>query len=96
MLLSTSPTPSRMRLLTMVYHSMIRGNRGRGIVKAKRSNSSERKTTLSTFVDMAEVVEVVTVDQRSGFEELWAKVERSLGRFYDTAGHTAQPSDEEV
>jgi hypothetical protein len=67
---NTSPTPTATQLLTMVYHSMIRGNNGRGIVKAKRSNSKEIKTTLSTLVDIADVVGVVTVGQRSGSEDL--------------------------
>lgn len=32
-----------------VYHSIIRGNKGRGIVNAKRSRTSDRKTIRSTF-----------------------------------------------
>ena len=79
-----------MRLLTTVYHSMIRGNSGRGIVKAKRSSSRERKTILSTLIDIVDLVSVVAVDQRSCCEDLWTKLERSLGRLYDTAGHTAR------
>ena len=56
--------------LTMVYHSIIRGNSGRGIVKAKRSNNSERNTTLSTLIVIANLAIVATVDQRSGFGDL--------------------------
>jgi len=54
----------------MVYHSIIRGNSGRGIVKAKRSNSSERNTTVSTLIVIANLVVVVTVDQHSGVGDL--------------------------
>lgn len=36
-------------LLTMVYHSIRRGNKGKGIVKAKRSRMRERKTMVCTF-----------------------------------------------
>lgn len=32
-----------------VYHSIMRGNKGRGIVNAKRSRTSDRKTIRSTF-----------------------------------------------
>ena len=66
MLLRISP-PVTAQLLTTVYHSIIRGNRGRGIVNAKRSNINERKTTLSTLIAIAKFVGVVSVDQRNDF-----------------------------
>lgn len=54
----------------------MRGNSGRGIVKAKRSKSSERNTTLSTLISMVNLVDVMTVDQRSGSGDLSAKFRR--------------------
>lgn len=36
-------------ILTTVYHSIRRGNKGSGIVNAKRSSIRDKKTTVSTF-----------------------------------------------
>lgn len=68
--LSGLPGSTGMPQLTTVYHSIIRGNSGRGIVKAKRSNSNERNTTLSTLIAMASLAGVVTVYQRCGFGDV--------------------------
>jgi len=75
--------------LTTVYHSIRRGNNGRGIVKAKRSKSSERNTTLSTLIAIMNLVDVVTVGQRSGFGDLSIKL-GSLGEIVQ-CGMRGQP-----
>jgi len=72
-LLSALSASEKMPKLTTVYHSMMRGNSGRGIVKAKRSKSSERNTTLSILIAMLNFASVIAVDQRSGFGDLWSK-----------------------
>jgi hypothetical protein len=61
-------------------------------VNAKRSNINERNTTLSTFIAMAKFVGTVSVDQRSGFEDIWMKPEGLRGREWEdaTAGYTAK------
>ena len=66
--LSASSASIKTPQLTTVYHSIIRGNSGRGIVKAKRSSSSERNTTLWTLIAIVNLVSVVTVDRFSGLE----------------------------
>ena len=40
---------------TTVYHSIRRGNRGKGIVKANRSRIRDKKTMVSTFTIALEV-----------------------------------------
>lgn len=50
-----SDTVGRETALTVVYHSMRRGNKGNGIVKAKRSRTREIKTIRSTEAMVNEI-----------------------------------------
>lgn len=68
----------------MVYHSIIRGKSGRGIVKAKRSNNSERNTTLSTLIAIANLVGGVGVDQRNRDEVFESGSNESVEKLFET------------